>query len=98
MSGAHSSTLPSRSSSFGTPDLKAGIMWRPRSHSFGPDSVLDLPSGQSELFGRRETPQGHDAESHQHKRLGRKSVGDGVVRTTQNHSIHDACGCKPVAC
>ena len=89
LSGAHSSMGPSRSSSFGTPESQTGLMWRPRSRSFGPESVLDFHPGQAGGFGRQEMPpQGPGMESKHYKRLGRKLSGAGEV-CGANRSTHE---------
>ena len=84
LSTTHSSIAPSRSSSFGTPESKAGLMWRPRSHSFGPESVLDLQIGRADSLGRQDTPAGPGLESAQYGHLSRDTYGGaGEVRAQQ---------------
>lgn len=80
-SAARSSFEPSRSSSLERPpDSKTGLVWRARSQSMGPESVLDFRSGQSSSLGGRQMPPGLGLDSAQYGRLGREQpFGAGEV-------------------
>ena len=76
----------SRSSSLeAPPDPKqGGLTWRARSHSLGPDSVLDFRSGPSGSPVRQGMPPPPGLQSAQYGRLGREqALGAGEV-----------CGCR----
>ena len=78
---ARSSLEASRSSSLERPDAKTGLVWRARSNSFGPESILDFRSGQPASPGRHEAPPGLGLASAPYGRLGREQpAGAGEVR------------------